>query len=53
MEKTVACLVVRAKSKRLPLKALRTVALDISVSQFIIQRLKRIPTIDSIYMHFH
>ena len=48
--KTVACIVARTVSTRLPLKVLRNVVEDLSMLDFMIQRLKLVRNIDDIYL---
>jgi spore coat polysaccharide biosynthesis protein SpsF len=48
--KTVACIIARTVSTRLPLKVLRNVVSDFSMLDFIIQRLKQVKNIDEIYL---
>jgi len=50
MSKTVACIIARTVSTRLPLKVLRTVVDNISMLDYIISRLKLIDSIDEIYV---
>ncbi len=50
MAKTIACLIARTASTRLPLKVLREVTPGVSMLDFIIQRLKLVSNIDSIYL---
>lgn len=48
--KTVACVIARTVSTRLPLKVLRNVVDDYSMLDFMIQRLKVVKNIDEIYI---
>ena len=48
--KTVACIIARTVSTRLPLKVLRMVDGKLSMLDFIIQRLKKVNNIDAIYL---
>lgn len=48
--KTVACVIARTVSTRLPLKVLRNVSGEYSMLDFIIQRLKLVENIDEIYI---
>ncbi|MDB4060500.1 hypothetical protein N9515_00905 [Vicingaceae bacterium] len=50
MAKTVACIIARTVSTRLPLKVLRHVNEKFSLLDFIIQRLKLVDEIDEIYI---
>lgn len=50
MAKSVACIVARTVSTRLPLKVLRDLLPNISMLDFLIERLKIINSIDSIYI---
>ena len=50
MGKTIACVIARTVSTRLPLKVLRHVHADISMLDFILQRLKLVPNIDKVYL---
>ena len=49
-KKTIACIIARTVSKRLPLKVLRNVTEQFSVLDFIIQRLKFVNNIDKVYL---
>lgn len=49
-KKTVACIISRTVSTRLPLKVLRTVVNEYSMLDFMIQRLKLVKNIDDIYI---
>ena len=49
-KKTIACIVARTVSTRLPLKVLRNVIDQYSLLDFIIQRLKLVKNIDEIYI---
>lgn len=48
--KTVACVIARTVSTRLPLKVLRSVVDDYSMLDFIVQRLKLVSNIDEVYI---
>jgi spore coat polysaccharide biosynthesis protein SpsF len=48
--KTVACIIARTVSTRLPLKVLRSVYDDVSMLDFMINRLKQIQEIDEIFL---
>ncbi|MBE0471566.1 MAG: hypothetical protein IBX55_18905 [Methyloprofundus sp.] len=48
--KTVACVIARTVSTRLPLKVLRTVCGHYTMLDFILQRLKQVKNIDAIYI---
>lgn len=48
--KTVACVIARTVSTRLPLKVLRKVTDELSMIDFIVQRLKLISNIDDVYI---
>ena len=48
--KTVACVIARSVSTRLPLKVFRQVCEGYSMLDFILQRLKRVKGIDEIYL---
>lgn len=48
--KTVACIIARTVSTRLPLKVLRSVYDDVSILDFMITRLKQVEEIDEIYL---
>lgn len=50
MSKTIACIIVRTVSTRLPLKALRHVCNGMCLLDFIIQRIKSVPNIDKVYI---
>ena len=50
MTKTVACIIARTVSTRLPLKVLRHVNKEFSLLEFIIARLKLVEEIDEIYI---
>ena len=50
MEKTIACVIARTVSSRLPLKILRHVYDSVGMLDFILQRLKLIGNIDKIYL---
>lgn len=50
MIKTVACVIARTVSTRLPLKVLRTVAPGLSMLDFMLQRLKIVKGIDKVYL---
>jgi len=50
MGKTVACVIARTVSTRLPLKVLRSVAPGLSMLDFMLQRLKKVAGIDSVYL---
>jgi spore coat polysaccharide biosynthesis protein SpsF len=50
MPKTIACIIARTVSTRLPLKVLRKVTPDYSMLDFIIQRTKMLQNIDGIYL---
>lgn len=50
MPKTVACIIARTVSTRLPLKVLRTVSDHLSMLDFMITRLKTVEEIDEIYL---
>ena len=49
-KKTIACIIARTVSTRLPLKVLRNVVNQYSMLDFMIQRLKLIKNIDDIYI---
>lgn len=49
-KKTVACIIARTVSTRLPLKVLRNVTENYSMLDFMIQRLKLVRNIDEIYI---
>jgi len=49
-KKTIACVVARTVSKRLPLKVLRNVVDEYSMLDFMIQRIKLVKNIDDIYL---
>ena len=49
-KKTIACIIARTVSTRLPLKVLRNVCDEYSMLDFMIQRLKKLDNIDSIYI---
>jgi spore coat polysaccharide biosynthesis protein SpsF len=48
--KTIACLIARTVSTRLPLKVLRNVVEDYSMLDFMIQRLKLVDNINEVYL---
>lgn len=48
--KTVACVIARTVSTRLPLKVLRTVCGQYTMLDFILQRLKKVKNIDAVYI---
>ena len=48
--KTVACIIARTVSSRLPLKVLRDIGNGISIIDFLIERLKRVQHIHEIYI---
>ena len=48
--KTVACVIARTVSTRLPLKVLRNIVDEYSMLDFILQRLKLVKNIDEIYL---
>jgi spore coat polysaccharide biosynthesis protein SpsF len=50
MAKVVACIIARTVSTRLPLKVLRHIRPNISMLDFLIQRLKTVNKIDEIYI---
>lgn len=50
MVKSIACIVARTVSTRLPLKVLRDLSPNISMIEFLIERLKTVSSIDSIYI---
>ena len=50
MKKTVACIVARTVSTRLPLKVLRDLIPNVSMIEFLIDRLKQCDAINSIYI---
>lgn len=50
MAKSIACIVARTVSTRLPLKILRDLAPNISMIEFLIERLKTVSLLDSIYI---
>ena len=50
MPKSVACIVARTVSTRLPLKVLRDLIPNISMIEFLIARLKTLDSIDAIYI---
>jgi spore coat polysaccharide biosynthesis protein SpsF len=50
MKKTIACVIARTVSTRLPLKILRNINKEYRMIDFIIQRLKLVKTIDDIYI---
>lgn len=50
MKKTIACVIARTVSTRLPLKVLRHVYNDVGMLDFMLQRLKLVPNIDEIYL---
>ena len=50
MAKTVACVIVRSVSTRLPLKGLRSVTAEYTMLGYIIERLKLVKNIDDIYI---
>lgn len=49
-KKTIACLIARTVSTRLPLKVLRNVVEEYSMLDFMIQRLKLVKNIDDVYI---
>ncbi len=49
-KKTVACVIARTVSTRLPLKVLRSVVDNYSMLDFMIQRLKLVPNINEVYL---
>ena len=49
-KKTIACVIARTVSTRLPLKVLRNVVNEYSMLDFMIQRLKLVKNIDDIYI---
>ena len=49
-KKTIACVIARTVSTRLPLKVLRTVVDEYTMLDFMIQRLKLVKNIDDIYI---
>jgi len=49
-KKTIACVIARTVSKRLPLKVLRNVVDGYSMLDFMLKRLKLVKNIDSIYI---
>jgi len=50
MVKSIACIVARTVSTRLPLKVLRDLSPKTSMIEFLIERLKTVSSIDSIYI---
>lgn len=50
MAKTIACIIARTVSTRLPLKVLRTVHDNYSLLDYLINRLKKVSEIDEIYL---
>jgi spore coat polysaccharide biosynthesis protein SpsF len=50
MSKTVACIIARTTSKRLPLKVLRNIYKDFSLLDFLISRIKLSQNVDEIYL---
>ena len=50
MGKTVACVIARTVSTRLPLKVLRTVTPNFTMLDFMLQRLKKVAGIDKVYL---
>jgi spore coat polysaccharide biosynthesis protein SpsF len=50
MLKTVACIIARTISKRLPLKVLRNIHEDFSLLDFLISRIKLAKNVDEIYL---
>ena len=50
MSKTIACVIARTTSTRLPLKILRRVNDDFRMIDFILQRLKKVSNINDIYL---
>ncbi len=50
MSKVVACIIARTVSKRLPLKILRDLTPDLSMIDFLIQRVKSVKEINEIYL---
>ena len=50
MSKTVACVIARTVSTRLPLKVLRTVTPGFSMLDFMLQRLKKVRGLDEVYL---
>jgi spore coat polysaccharide biosynthesis protein SpsF len=50
MGKTIACVIARTVSTRLPLKVLRQVTPGYSMLDFMLQRLKRVAGIDKVYL---
>jgi spore coat polysaccharide biosynthesis protein SpsF len=50
MSKTIACVIARTTSSRLPLKILRNVTEEYTMIDFILQRLKSVSSIDKIYL---
>jgi spore coat polysaccharide biosynthesis protein SpsF len=50
MGKTVACIIARMVSTRLPLKVLRSISPEYTMLDFMIQRLKSVSVIDEIYI---
>lgn len=49
-KKTIACVIARTVSTRLPLKVLRNVVDDYSILDFILQRLKLLNNVDEVYL---
>lgn len=50
MSKTIACVIARTVSTRLPLKVLRQVTPGYSMLDFMLQRLKKVKGIDKVYL---
>jgi len=50
MSKTIACVIARTVSTRLPLKVLREILPNVSMIEFLINRLKTVKSIDDIYI---
>ena len=50
MSKVVACIIARTVSKRLPLKILRDLKPELSMIEFLIQRVKSVTEIDEVYL---
>lgn len=50
MGKTVACIIARTVSKRLPLKVLRDIYSGVPMIDFLIKRVKKVECIDEIYL---
>src|SRR5688572_24179833 len=50
MGKVISCIIARTVSKRLPLKVLRSIGGEYTMLDFMIKRLKRVSSIDEIYI---